>query len=136
VAPKIASPGPALSPVGSVALRPVAQPAAPVRLHRAEVKASVAKGLGAFLRYVEVSDEPVFKKGEFFGYAIARLSPPAAWDGIDLQPGDVVSRVNGKAIERPEQAYAAFQEAPAAKEIVVELERAGQPRTLRVPIED
>jgi hypothetical protein len=121
---------------GSAVAKPLAQPLPPGSLRRHRVLATVAQGLGAFLRHVEVSEEPVLKKGEFFGFAIARLLPAEDWSGIDLQPGDIVSRVNGMAIEKPEQAYGAFLSASRGSEIVVDVERAGQPRIVRVPIVD
>jgi type II secretory pathway component PulC len=44
--------------------------------------------------------------------------------------------VNGRPIERPEQALAAFQSLAVAKELRVAYERNGAPRELVYPIDD
>jgi type II secretory pathway component PulC len=129
-------------PEPQVAPRPVegktaSPPAtAPGAVRRVALQETVRNGLGAFLAHVELSDEPVFRRGEFYGFRIARLVEPRAWEGIDVRAGDVVSRINGMPIEKPDQAYAAFKALVNAKEIVVDLERAGEARTVRVPIVD
>src|SRR5262249_7488472 len=76
----------------------------PGPLTRAEVEALVARGLGSFLARVEVS--PVLTGGRFVGFRLDAARDLAAWraSGADVCVGDVVLRVNGIQIERPEQA--------------------------------
>jgi type II secretory pathway component PulC len=137
------------SACGGSSARRVASPAAPASasgapgstrpdhtIFRSEVKAAIARGLGAFLQRVELADEPVFVAGRFHGFRIAALHDPPFWEGVDLKPGDVVTSVNGLPIERPEQALAAFESLQTAKELRVAYERQGRLAYLVYPILD
>jgi hypothetical protein len=110
------------------------RPKGPRRLERAEVNEAIEAGFGRFLQHVFV--EPTFVAGKFQGFRIVELKPKAAWDGVDLRPGDVVLQVNGKPIERPEQAHAVFLGLKNADRVVVSYLRDGKPGELVVPIVD
>ena len=56
--------------------------------------------------------------------------------GIDLKPGDVVTRVEGMPIEHPEEAIEAFRALEVASELRVDYDRDGVPRILRFRIVD
>jgi S1-C subfamily serine protease len=103
-------------------------------LTRAAVHAVVGQGLGAFLQRVELDDKPVRVGGRFHGFRIAALHDAPFWSGVDLKPGDVVTRVNGFPIERPEQAQTAFESLEVAGELRVSYDRDGEPRELVYPI--
>jgi len=103
---------------------------------RSAVRAVVARGLGAFLQHVDIDDKPVFVQGRFHGFAIAKLTDPTFWTGVDIKPGDVVVSVNGLPIERPEQAQVVLDSLATANELRVALERDGQPRELVYSIVD
>jgi type II secretory pathway component PulC len=107
-----------------------------VLLSRTAVHAAVAQGLGAFLQHVELDDKPVFVGGRFRGFRIAALRDAVFWKGVDLKPGDVVTRINGMPIERPEQAQRAFESLEDSTELRVSYERSGEPRELSYPIVD
>ncbi|HZU83450.1 MAG TPA: hypothetical protein VE987_11060 [Polyangiaceae bacterium] len=100
------------------------------------MQAALAQGLGAFLQHVELDDTPVRVGGRFHGFRIAALRGADFWAGIDLKPGDVVTRVNGLPIERPEQAQTAFEALASASELRVSFERDGQPHELVLSIVD
>ncbi len=106
------------------------------KLPRSAVREVVAQGLGAFLQYVELSDQPVFVGGKFHGFRIANLRGAAFWQGVDLRPGDVVVSINGFSIEHPEQAATAFESLDVASELHVAIERDGQPHDLVYAIVD
>lgn len=101
-------------------------------LARADVERVVDAGLGRFLSHVSM--EPSLSGGKFSGWSIVTLQPPELWRGIDLKPGDVVTRINGMAIERDVEAYDAFQAVRQAPHLEVSYLRQGQPRTLRYTI--
>jgi len=104
-------------------------------LARADVSAVVDAGLGRFLRTVDVS--PVLERGAFVGFRILRFrSEDGRYDAIELAPGDVVVRVNGSPIERPEQALAIFNGLRVVSELRVEYTRAGERREVRFAIVD
>jgi hypothetical protein len=105
-------------------------------LSRSAVHATVAQGLGAFLQHVELDERPVFVGGRFRGFRITALHDAAFWRGVDLKPGDVVTRINGLPIERPEQALRAFESLETSSELRVSYERSGEPRELMYPILD
>lgn len=109
------------------------KPAAPVtRLERAEVERVVDAGLGKFLSHVTI--EPRLSAGKFTGWSIVALQPPELWHGVDLKPGDVVTRVNGMPIEREMEAFDAFQAVRQAPVLEVSYLRKDQPRSLRLEV--
>jgi hypothetical protein len=125
------------SGMGEFAAEPPEPPLPPNALRRSAVRRAVADGVGAFLQRVEIDDRPVFAAGKFHGFRIAALKgDPRFWRGVDLRPGDVVTRVNGLAIEHPEDAMQALQSLEVASELRVEYERSGEPRELRFTIVD
>lgn len=110
-----------------------AEPAtAPGTLRRADVESVVDAGLGRFLSRVAL--EPRVIGGKFTGWTIVALQPPELWQGVDLRPGDVVTRVNGMPIERETEAYDTFQAVRQAATLEVTYLRQNQPRTLRYTI--
>jgi hypothetical protein len=105
-------------------------------LARSAVRAAVEQGLGAFLQHADLDDKPVRIDGKFHGFRIAALRDAQFWSGVDLKPGDVVTRVNGFPIERPEQAQTAFESLQVASELRVSYERDGEPREIVYAIVD
>jgi hypothetical protein len=108
-------------------------PAEPGTVRRADLDALLAAGPGAFLTRVETAPER--RGGRFVGFRIAGFpkGPPRT---IDLRPGDVVLRVNGRDLERPEQYFEAFRTLAGAAEIRFEILRDGAPLTLAYPVVD
>jgi type II secretory pathway component PulC len=130
------APGPPVEAPAASPTPPAAGLARDHRLKRSVVHAAIAQGLGAFLQHVDLDDVPVRVAGKFRGFRIATLRDAQFWGGVDLQAGDVVTRVNGFPIERPEQAQAAFESLEVASELRVSYERDGEPRELVYPIID
>jgi hypothetical protein len=98
----------------------------PGHLARADVDGVLAKGPPWILR--RVLTEEVMRDGKFVGWRIVKL--PAEWSGIDLKTGDVVTRVNGMTIERPEDFFSAWSSLAVASDLRVAYERDGGPREL------
>jgi type II secretory pathway component PulC len=133
-APKVAAaPAPRVETLATVATD-----AAPASkgLTRSAVRRVVSAGLGMFLQKVDLDDQPVMKDGAFHGFRVNALRDAQLFANVDLRPGDVVVRVNGMPIERPEQALEAFRSLTIASELRVEYERDGAVRELRFPIVD
>ena len=97
-------------------------------MQRVDVERVVDGGLGRFLAHVVI--EPRLSAGKFTGWSIVALHPPELWQGIDLQAGDIVTRVNGMPIEREMEAFDAFQAVRQAPQLEVTYLRQNQPRTL------
>jgi type II secretory pathway component PulC len=111
-----------------------AGPAKPITsLKRARVRETIAQGLGAFLQNVTVDDWPVMQEGKFHGFKIRTIN--TEW-GVDLRPGDVVTRVNGIVPEHPEEADAALRSLDKAPALKIDYERDGKAKTLELPIVD
>jgi S1-C subfamily serine protease len=131
-APPTSEPSRAPRPATSAEVAPAPRPG---RFWRRDVTATLSRGLGDFLTRLEV--EPVAPGGKFRGWRIVKLRQgDPLWAGVDLAPGDVVTSVNGRKIERPEEALAAFQSLAVASELRVTYERDGARRELVYPIDD
>jgi hypothetical protein len=106
----------------------------PGALFRQDVDDAVEEGLGYFLQRVTV--DPDLAGGKFQGFRIVELRPVEYWQGVDLKPGDVVTKVNGLPIERDIDAYQVFQGLRAAPELRVTFTRGGAQRELVYAIVD
>jgi type II secretory pathway component PulC len=112
-----------------------ALPPRPGRLWRRDVVAALSRGLGDFLSRLQV--EPALAAGKFHGWRVVGLrAGDPLWNGTDLVPGDIVIAVNDRPVERPEQAFAAFQSLAVASELRVIYERNKMRRELVYPIDD
>lgn len=107
----------------------------PNELSRVGIASVLDAGFGHFLQTIEVA--PVLERGAFVGFRIVRFrAEDGRYDGIELHPGDVVTRVNGSPIERPEQALAVFQGLRVVSELRVEYTRDRERREIRFAIVD
>jgi type II secretory pathway component PulC len=126
-----AAPPPVPSPPGEVCEARVG----PDRLRRDAMTRTVDAGLGNWLQGISV--DPLLERGRFRGWIVRSLpSGQACYAGIDLQAGDVVTRVNGHSIERPEQAHEVWVGLRTSPALVVDFLRDGQAHTLRFAIVD
>ncbi len=101
-------------------------------LHRAEVVATVDRGLGSILSRSEVA--PVIREGSFVGFAVVRFDEATDLARVGLEPGDVLTAVGGKPIRTPDEAQLAFEGLRSAPSVVIDVERAGSKKTLTTPI--
>lgn len=120
---------PAKAPAAKVA--PPAPP--PGHLARSEVdRVLIEQGPPWLFR--RVMHQPALRDdGKFTGWQLTGL--PDEWRGIDLQPGDVVTRVNGRAIETPDDAWEVWKSLVKAREIKISLIRGKGARELVIPID-
>jgi S1-C subfamily serine protease len=71
----------------------------------------------------------------FQGWLVKGIYPgDPCYQDLDLRPGDIVQKVNGKPIERPEQAFDVVESLRTAPELVVDYLRDGKPRKLSLTI--
>lgn len=102
-------------------------------VRRSAIKRVVDAGLGQWLSHVDV--ERQLDRGRFRGWRVVRLYPgDPCYTQIDVRPGDVVTSVNGRSIERPDAAHAVFTGLADAPALIVKLLRGGQERTLTFEI--
>lgn len=128
------APPPARPPVAAVE-PPPPQPERQGEIVRAALLPVLDEGLGRFLGGVRV--EAVVTDGRFTGFRVVSIYPDdPRFEGIELAPGDVILRVNGEVIERPEQAFLVWNGLRVASELMIEYERGGERRELRYAIVD
>jgi len=133
-----ADPEPTTPPAATAESDPVPAYEPPVTsgtILRAELAPVLDAGLGRFLQGVVT--EPRLEAGDFVGFEIVSLYPDdPRFARLELQPGDVVTRVNGQSIERPEHALAVWSSLRVASQLLVEFRHEGEPRELRFEIVD
>lgn len=100
-------------------------------IDREGLHAIIDQGLGRLLGRLKIS--PVLQRGKFEGFRVTGLDP--VWSGAGMLLEDVIVRLNGQPIERPEQAQVAFESLRVASEISLDLTREGKPKKLRYRIE-
>jgi len=130
---------PPVAPVAAPSTVNVAAPASttsdPHAIARGELTRVLDGAPGRFL--ARIDSEPRFREGRFHGWRLRAFFPgDPRFARVDLRPGDVVVRVNGQRLERPDDLFAVWTALRTARELVVELERDGAPRTLRWTIVD
>jgi hypothetical protein len=102
---------------------------------RADLVPVLDRGLGRYLQNVEM--EPAFHQGAFVGFRILSFFPgDLDYASIDLRPGDTVTSVNGRPIERPEQAVAVWEALRTASNLVVHYRRGDAEHALHFRIVD
>jgi type II secretory pathway component PulC len=102
-------------------------------IERSALRAELSRGIGRFLQNVKT--EAVLSHGHFVGWRLLALFPKRPDVRVQaLKQGDVLIRVNGQSIERPEDFKSVWDTLETAKELVLEIERDGQPSTLRYDI--
>lgn len=100
-------------------------------LDRKGLVAVIDQGLGRVLARLRLS--PAMRNGRFVGFRVAQIDP--AWAAAGIEVGDVLLRLNGQPIERPEQAQEAFDSLRVASEVALELMRGEEKRSLRYRVE-
>jgi type II secretory pathway component PulC len=101
---------------------------------RDALKAELANGIGRFFQ--QVRPEPVVSRGRFVGWRIMTLFPKRPDVHITaLQAGDIVLRVNGESVERPEDFKAVWDTLGDAKQLVLDIERGGESTSVRYAIQ-
>jgi hypothetical protein len=80
----------------------------------------------------KVPVEEVLSNHKFVGWRVREL--PGEWAGVDLQAGDVVTRVNAMPVETPNDFWAAWTTLSVASELKIDYLRGAEARVLSVPI--
>ena len=129
------SPPPEAAPAPEARAEVPPSPERSGRIARQDLVAVLDGGLGRFLGGVRT--EPALEDGHFVGFRLEALFPgDARMADLDLRAGDVVTRVNGQPIERPEQALRVWNGLRVASELLIEYQRGGEHRELRFEIVD
>jgi S1-C subfamily serine protease len=109
--------------------------AKPGVLRRAALIRLINAGLPRWMQGVE--GDRMLANHRFQGWLIKSLYPgDRCYQEIDLHSGDIVQKVNGKSIEKPEQAFDVAESLRTAPAIVVEFLRAGKSQRITLAISD
>lgn len=102
-------------------------------LRRQVLDRTLDRGLGTWLRGVDI--EPHVVSGRFGGWLLRSVYPgDPCYQDLDLRAGDVITRINGRAIERPEQAHQVWLALRRANALVVDYRRGPAVRRIEIPI--
>ena len=93
-------------------------------VRRAAVGEVARGGLPHILAELRV--KPARERGRFIGFQLARVNPGSRAARAGFKAGDVIKRVNGEPIGRPDQMMHALSLLPFASEITIEFERSGR----------
>ncbi len=80
----------------------------------------------------KVPVEEVMSGGKFVGWRVREL--PAEWAGVDLHPGDVITKVNAMPVETPNDFWAAWTTLSVASELKIDYLRGAEAKVLSMPI--
>jgi hypothetical protein len=97
---------------------------------RRDVDGALMRGPGWLLNRIQA--EEVLKQNKFVGWRLTAF--PADWDGSGLQPGDVITEVNGTLIEKPDDLWNVWLAVAEANEIRFAFERDGKPASVALKI--
>jgi hypothetical protein len=107
----------------------------PDRLRRSAIVRTIDAGLGRWLQATSL--DPKLAGGRFQGWIIRSLHPDEiCYRAVNLRAGDVVTRVNGRSVERPEEALEVWVGLRTSRELVVDFQRDGVAHRLRFGIVD
>lgn len=127
--PELGEPPPSQPEAGADQAPSAALP--PGTLARAQVDQVLLRRPGWLLSRVEI--EEVLRQNKFVGWRLVRM--PSDWDGSGLQPGDVVTDVNGLSLEKPDDLWNAWLAMADATELKIAFEREGQGQTATLKID-
>jgi hypothetical protein len=104
-------------------------------LRRASLVRLIDAGLPLWLQGVQ--GDRVLANHRFQGWVIKSMYPgDPCYQAIDLRGGDIVQKVNGKSIEKPEQAFDVAQTLRTAATLVVDYLRDGKVQRMTLSIID
>jgi len=132
-APPVKSPAQATQDLPKAPPPPPAPAAPPGHVARATVDRVLTQYGPPWLLRRVMYEEVFDAKGKFAGWRLTGV--PEEWSDIDLQPGDVVKRVNGQPLETPDQVWEAWKATAKERAIRVSLERDGAAKELVIPID-
>jgi S1-C subfamily serine protease len=121
------------APAAALASAKRLPPTAPGHIERGEVdRVLVERGPAWIFRRVRL-EEVILPDGKFSGWRITAL--PEEWGAIDVQPGDIVSKVNGLPVETHDDAWEIWKSVASSPVITLALVRDGKAREARIPID-
>ena len=82
----------------------------------------------------QVRMKPHFVMGQPSGYSVSEVIPGSLIEKIGLRNNDIIKKVNGQMINKPEEVYQAYSQLLRDSNIEVEIERGGRSEIFRYEI--
>lgn len=82
----------------------------------------------------QVRMKPHFVMGQPSGYSVSEVIPGSLMEKIGLRNNDIIKKVNGQMINKPEEVYQAYSQLLRDSNIEVEIERGGRSEIFRYEI--
>ena len=128
--PSLAATAPAPTPAPPATCTMFAKPGV---VHRQALTRLIDAGLPRWMQGVE--GDRALANHRFQGWLIKSLYPDdPCYRDIGLLPGDIVQKVNGKSIEKPEQAFDVAESLRTAPAIVVDFLRNGSAKSITIAV--
>ena len=108
-------------------------PRPPGTVYRDELEAAQKKGPQRFIQRLKL--RPTFHDGRFDGFRVVQLDA-GLMKVSEVRPGDVVKRVNGLPVERPDQFMKVWESLKGANKITFDVVRAGRAMTITYTVVD
>ena len=83
----------------------------------------------------QVRAVPYINDGKSIGFRLFNIKPKSIFERMGLQNGDVVQKINGVDLNSPSKAMGLLEEMQTSDELLLDLLRAGAPRTLTYAIQ-
>jgi len=100
-------------------------------VNREDVSSSVGN-INQFMTQARM--KPNFVGGRPSGFSVSEIQGGSLMEKLGLQNNDVVKKVNGQAIDKPEDIFQAYSQLQRDSNIELEIERGGRKETLRYEI--
>ena len=100
-------------------------------VNREDVSAAVGD-INQFMTQARL--KPHFEMGKPVGYSVSEIIPGSLMEKLGLKNNDVVKKVNGMLISKPEEIMQAYAQLQRDANIEVEIERGGRSEILRYDI--
>jgi len=100
-------------------------------VNREDISSSVGN-INQFMTQARI--KPNFVTGRPSGFSVSEIQPGSLMEKLGLQNNDVVKKVNGQAIDKPEDVFQAYSQLQRDSNIELEIERGGRREVLRYEI--
>jgi general secretion pathway protein C len=100
-------------------------------VNREDVTAAVGN-INQFMTQARI--KPHFVTGRPSGFSVSEIQPGSLMEKLGLQNDDVIKKVNGEAITKPEEVFQAYSQLQRDSNIEVEIERGNRSEVFRYEI--
>lgn len=108
------------------------EPPSNISLQRSQIQEAI-NNVNNLMRQARI--RPHFQNGKPDGLAITNIQPDSIFTKLGLQPGDVITGVDGQEIKSVDDALKFYHSLKSGPSVVLEIKRRGETRTIQYNIE-